>query len=308
MKNYLKFLISLGLIGTFLIAVLLPLPAKAGDYDCLAGINFDASPKKITDTQSVAISGSITLNIPDGNSCVIPGTNNQRMSQLILSVFDEKSSQEIFYVGGFTYSKGVSNKWIWTINPRQIGLNELKQTSLTSANSLNLVGIVKVTSGDGKWYQLTKSSPVSVAVSVTPDAKTTTTDLKDTTTAKGTEATTNDTASGGMQSQSSQTLYNPIKNADNLLELLLKIMQGFLMVVAVWAVVFVVIGGFKLVISQGNEEAVTAAKKTIIWAVLGVVIVMLAFSIIAIIQNFIGIDVKDVKTSQNKTFIQTQKL
>ena len=115
-------------------------------------------------------------------------------------------------------------------------------------------------------------------------------------------------AGGGMQSQNASTLYNPIKNADNLLDLLLKIMQGFLMVIAVWAVVFVVIGGFKLVISQGNEEAVTAAKKTITWAVLGVVIAMLAFSLIAIVQNLIGIDVKDVKTSQHNTLNQTQKL
>ncbi len=103
---------------------------------------------------------------------------------------------------------------------------------------------------------------------------------------------------GGMQSQSAQTLYNPIKSASNLTELLLKIMRGFLYIIGIWAVAFIVIGGFKLVISQGNEEAVAAAKKGITWAIIGLVVALLAFSIIAIIQNLIGIDVKDVKTSQ----------
>ncbi len=113
---------------------------------------------------------------------------------------------------------------------------------------------------------------------------------------------------GGMQTQPAQTLYNPIKDASNLTELLLKIMRGFIMITGIWAVAFIVIGGFKMVISQGNEEAVTAAKKSIMWSVLGLIVVLLSFSIIAIIQNIIGIDVQDVKTSQNQIYQQTQKL
>lgn len=113
---------------------------------------------------------------------------------------------------------------------------------------------------------------------------------------------------GGMQSQPAPTLINPIEGASNLTELLLKIMRGFIYITGIWAVAFIVIGGFKMVISQGNEEAVTAAKKTITWAVIGLVVVLLAFSIIAIVQNLIGIDVKDVKTSQNYIYQQTQKL
>lgn len=106
---------------------------------------------------------------------------------------------------------------------------------------------------------------------------------------------------GGMQSQPASTLYNPIKGASNLTELLLKIMRGFIMITGIWAAAFIVIGGFKMVISQGNEEAVTAAKKSITWAVIGLIVVLLAFSIMAIIQNLIGIDVKEVKTSQTNS-------
>ena len=113
---------------------------------------------------------------------------------------------------------------------------------------------------------------------------------------------------GGMQGQGAQTLYNPIKDASNLTELLLKIMRGFIYITGIWAVAFIIIGGFKMVISQGNEEAVTAAKKSIMWSVLGLIVVLLAFSIIAIIQNLIGIDVQDVKTSQNSSYNITQKI
>ena len=111
-----------------------------------------------------------------------------------------------------------------------------------------------------------------------------------------------------MQGQGAQTLYNPIKDASNLTELLLKIMRGFIYITGIWAVAFIIIGGFKMVISQGNEEAVTAAKKSIMWSVLGLIVVLLAFSIIAIIQNLIGIDVQDVKTSQNSSYNITQKI
>lgn len=116
-----------------------------------------------------------------------------------------------------------------------------------------------------------------------------------------TPGATTSTTAGGMQGQQSSTLYNPIKGASNLTELLLKIMRGFIMITGIWAAAFIVIGGFKMVISQGNEEAVTAAKKSITWSVIGLIVVLLAFSIMAIIQNLIDIDVKEVKTSQTNS-------
>ncbi len=100
-----------------------------------------------------------------------------------------------------------------------------------------------------------------------------------------------------MASNSATTLYNPIQTSDSLTDLLLKIMQGFLTIIGAWAMAFIVIGGFKLVMSQGDEEAVTKAKKSITWAVLGLVVALLAFSIIAIIQNLLGINIHNVNTS-----------
>jgi hypothetical protein len=92
--------------------------------------------------------------------------------------------------------------------------------------------------------------------------------------------------------------YNPLP-VDSLTETLLLIMRGFLGVVGIWSVAFIIIGGFRYVGSQGNEEQVTAARKTITWAVIGFAIAMLAFSIMAIVQNILQTNIRDVtsKTS-----------
>jgi len=81
-------------------------------------------------------------------------------------------------------------------------------------------------------------------------------------------------------------LFNPLP-LDNITGTFIVIVKGFLMILGIWAVIFIIVGGFRLVISAGNEEAVTAAKKTITWAILGLVIAALSFSIVAIVQNLL---------------------
>ncbi len=105
----------------------------------------------------------------------------------------------------------------------------------------------------------------------------------------------------GQNPDPNYCIYNPLPVSD-LLSTLLLIMRGFLGIVGLWSVAFIVIGGFKLVTSQGNEEAVTSARKTITWAVVGFAIAVLAFSIMAIVQNVLMTDIKDVsaKTSMIK--------
>jgi hypothetical protein len=102
---------------------------------------------------------------------------------------------------------------------------------------------------------------------------------------------------GGQTANSITTLYNPIRGYNSLTDLLVNIMKGFLGILAVWAVAFIVIGGFRMVVSSGSEEAVLAAKKTITWAVLGLLVAVLSFAIIAIVQNLIGVNVAKKPTS-----------
>lgn len=99
-------------------------------------------------------------------------------------------------------------------------------------------------------------------------------------------------AGGGnpVDSKLEEFIFNPLPT-DSLTGALLSIAKGFLAIVALWAVVFIIIGGFRLVMSQGQEEAYAAAKKTITWAILGLVVAMFSFSIIAIVQNLLGVKI-----------------
>jgi hypothetical protein len=91
------------------------------------------------------------------------------------------------------------------------------------------------------------------------------------------------------------TLYNPLPE-DNLTDMLLKLLKGFLLITGLWAVTFIVVGGFQMVMAAGNEESYAKAKKTVTWAVLGFAIAVLSFGIIAAVQNFLGVQVEEVKS------------
>lgn len=108
-------------------------------------------------------------------------------------------------------------------------------------------------------------------------------------------SSTSGTPSDGSRPPATGTdiLYNPLP-VDSLTATLLLIAKGFLGVIAIWASVFIVVGGFQMVMSAGNEEAVLKAKKTITWAVLGLVVAIMSFSIVAIVQNLFKATVKEV--------------
>lgn len=90
------------------------------------------------------------------------------------------------------------------------------------------------------------------------------------------------TSGGGANDQ----LYNPLPT-DSLVATFLSIVRAFVVILAVFAVLFVMIGGFQMVMASGNEELYTKARKTITWAILGLVVALLSFSIIAIVQNLL---------------------
>ena len=58
-----------------------------------------------------------------------------------------------------------------------------------------------------------------------------------------------------------------------------------LYIVGAIAVVMIIFGGFRYIISGGNAASVTTAKNTILYAIVGVVIALLAYAIIDFILN-----------------------
>lgn len=55
-------------------------------------------------------------------------------------------------------------------------------------------------------------------------------------------------------------------------------------------VLFVIWGGIQIVVSRGNDQQLTEGKKTITWAIVGIIVLILAYSIVNIIARFLGSD------------------
>ena len=53
------------------------------------------------------------------------------------------------------------------------------------------------------------------------------------------------------------------------------------------AVIFIIIGGFQFATAAGNPEKINAGKRTITWAVIGIVVLLVAGSIAKLIENIL---------------------
>lgn len=83
-----------------------------------------------------------------------------------------------------------------------------------------------------------------------------------------------------------QQFCNPLPDK-NIGELLARLLKFFLTAVLGAAVVFVAIAGFKMIVAGGNEEAVTSARKMMTWALIGLVVTSLAYTLVAVVENIL---------------------
>lgn len=56
-------------------------------------------------------------------------------------------------------------------------------------------------------------------------------------------------------------------------------------------VVMLVVGGIRLIISGGDAKGLQGAQQTITWAVVGVVLLVVAWLVLRLISSFTGVDV-----------------
>lgn len=87
----------------------------------------------------------------------------------------------------------------------------------------------------------------------------------------------------GLSSYFGGTADSPAQ-AKNIGQIILYTIEVLLLVSASLAVIFLMVGGYNYVMSRGSEEGTEAAKKTIQSAVLGLVVIVLAFAIVRIIS------------------------
>lgn len=58
------------------------------------------------------------------------------------------------------------------------------------------------------------------------------------------------------------------------------ITNTMLLAIGVVSVIMLIVGGFRYVLSNGNEKAVTGAKDTILYAIIGIIVALLAYAIV----------------------------
>ena len=81
---------------------------------------------------------------------------------------------------------------------------------------------------------------------------------------------------------------NPIKGG-SLGGVLSGIVQSLLIFAAAIAVLFLIIGGFRYVVSTGNPDQVEGAKKTILYAILGLIVIFVAYVLVTLLQDWLGV-------------------
>lgn len=74
-------------------------------------------------------------------------------------------------------------------------------------------------------------------------------------------------------------------SADKLSTVLNNIIDVLSIVIGIAAVIMLIVGGFRYVVSAGDSNGITSAKHTIIYAIVGLVIVSLAQVIVRFVLN-----------------------
>lgn len=76
-----------------------------------------------------------------------------------------------------------------------------------------------------------------------------------------------------------------VPNQGSASAIIMRIIEILLSIAGLLAVIFLIVGGFRYITAGGNEETAETAKKTIINAIIGIVVVILSFVIVRVISN-----------------------
>jgi len=81
---------------------------------------------------------------------------------------------------------------------------------------------------------------------------------------------------------------NAPKDFDSLINVITTVAQWMFGILMALSIVFILYAAFLYVISQGNEDRIKSAKTILIYAVVGLVVAVLAGGISVVIQEFIA--------------------
>lgn len=73
------------------------------------------------------------------------------------------------------------------------------------------------------------------------------------------------------------------KNISGSGSILMNVINLLIGIIGIVAVIMIIVGAFQLTLSSGNSDSVKKAKDTILFAIIGVVIALLAFAIVNLV-------------------------
>lgn len=85
-----------------------------------------------------------------------------------------------------------------------------------------------------------------------------------------------------------------------------KISNTILYIVGIISVIMLIWGGVRYILSGGDNKKVTDAKNTILYAIIGLIISILAFAIVNFVLNAIGVDASQSVTDPGTTEVTNQ--
>lgn len=95
-------------------------------------------------------------------------------------------------------------------------------------------------------------------------------------------------ASGSGSADIGKTFYNPLgSKTKDIPTFIISVIKTILGVTGALAVLFIIIGGLRYIISAGNETAAKEAKNTITYAIIGLIFAVMSFAIVTVITNLL---------------------
>lgn len=91
--------------------------------------------------------------------------------------------------------------------------------------------------------------------------------------------------------QQNQIVPETLRPINNVVKIVQAIVQFILVVAFVLAFIFLLIGGIRWITAGGDEKGVAAARGMITAALIGLVIVLVAFAIIRLVEIFFGVNI-----------------
>lgn len=84
---------------------------------------------------------------------------------------------------------------------------------------------------------------------------------------------------------------NTIRGIDNIVNVLRGVIQFILVVAFVLAFVLLLVGGIRWITAGGDEKGVAGARNTITAALIGLVIVLVAYALIRLVEIFFNVSI-----------------